>query len=209
MKFGKTYLETLQGIPAEWRAQAIEYRKVSEREAREGRLETAVAQKDSTGGQPLTASSTVLQLKKVINRVASELEELGLTSEVLKDLLAERQPAVGEASADSSGNRRGSSTSPTRTRSNTIRELNAEAGDDVKEEADVRIEAVVSDPYDSSEDDRPEEDGLSARQRSKRRKASKRRAKASYELAGASQSPDLFLARRGAPQKLISSSVSS
>lgn len=30
---------------------------------------------------------TQLQLKKVINRVASELEELGLTSEVLKELL--------------------------------------------------------------------------------------------------------------------------
>lgn len=35
MKFGKTYLETLQGIPAEWRAQAIEYRKVSKRLAKE------------------------------------------------------------------------------------------------------------------------------------------------------------------------------
>lgn len=137
--------------------------------------------------------STVLQLKKVINRVASELEELGLTSEVLKDLLAEREPVVGEASGDSSRARRGSSTSPTRTRSNTIRELNAEAGDDVKEEADVKVEAVVSEPYDSSEDDGPEEDGLSARQRSKRRKASKRRAKASYELAGASESRDLSL----------------
>lgn len=35
MKFGKTYLETLQGIPAEWRAQAIEYRKVSNSSRRE------------------------------------------------------------------------------------------------------------------------------------------------------------------------------
>lgn len=146
--------------------------------------------------------STGIQLKKVINRVASELEELGLTSEVLKDLLAERDPGVVNANGEASGARRPTSTSPTRTRSNTIRELNAEAGDDVKEEADVRVEAVVSEPYDSSEDDGPEEDGLSDRQRSKRRKASKRRAKASYELAGASDSPDL-LALHGAPQKLI------
>ncbi|GAA5899777.1 uncharacterized protein JCM6883_005985 [Sporobolomyces salmoneus] len=53
MKFGKTYLESLEHVPEEWREQAIEYRK----------------------------------LKKVINRVASELEDLGLTSEVLKELL--------------------------------------------------------------------------------------------------------------------------
>ncbi|GAA5887982.1 hypothetical protein JCM16303_005224 [Sporobolomyces ruberrimus] len=53
MKFGKTYLESLEHVPEEWRQQAIEYRK----------------------------------LKKVINRVASELEDLGLTSEVLKELL--------------------------------------------------------------------------------------------------------------------------
>lgn len=28
MKFGKTYLESLEHVPEEWRQQAIEYRKV-------------------------------------------------------------------------------------------------------------------------------------------------------------------------------------
>lgn len=161
--------------------------------------ERAAEQKESRQDQQLTSNLNSLQLKKVINRVASELEELGLTSEVLKDLLAEREPAVAEASNGSSGARRPSSTSPTRPRSNTIRELNAEAGDDVKEDADVMVEAVVSE--DSSEDDGAELDGLSARQRGKRRKTSKRRATASYELAGELSSPDLSFALRGAPQE--------
>lgn len=132
---------------------------------------------------------TVLQLKKVINRVASELSDLGLTSEVLKDLLAEREPVV-DSTAEPSG-RRGSSSSPRRARSNTVRETSPSAGgdEDDKVEADVRVEAVEDEPWHSSEEEEEEAAaGLSARQRGKRR-ARQRRAKASYELAGERSRP--------------------
>ena len=107
---------------------------------------------------------------------------------MLKDLLAERNPADATTSgSDPSRPQRRSSTHSTRPRSSTIRELSAEAGDDVKEEANVTVAGVVGEVGDSSEDDEGT-DGLSARKAGKRR-ASKRRAKASYELAGAPPFP--------------------
>lgn len=97
------------------------------------------------------------QLKKVINRVASELEELGLTSEVLRDLL-EKGPA-GEG---------------------TVEELVQGEGKTVRGEAGREGKKFVWE-MDSSAD----EGDVEGDQVRKRRSSRRRRARASYELAGA------------------------
>ncbi|KAK4704039.1 E3 ubiquitin-protein ligase BAH, partial [Phenoliferia sp. Uapishka_3] len=158
MKFGKTYLETLNGprIPAEWRQTAIEYRK----------------------------------LKKVINRVASELAELGLTSDVLKDLL-EAPPDASEANESSGDLRSGEVPAAETSR------LSGE-GEDSKGSATVKVvvtpaaKSVMVRPgreieWDSSGEEG--EDGLSVKAKGKRR-GSRRRATASYELGGTSIQPE-------------------
>lgn len=96
------------------------------------------------------------QLKKVINRVALELQDLGLTSEVLRDLLEKRSHHPG----------------------GTVEELESTTGT-----AGV---GVVMDLLKDQEGSSEEEEGtsrLSDKAKGKRR-AEKRRARASYELAG-------------------------
>lgn len=69
MKFGKSYLETLEShaLPSEWREGAIEYKHV--------RVRLASA--------PLT-----VQLKRLLKGVVDELELMGLNSDVLDELLS-------------------------------------------------------------------------------------------------------------------------
>ncbi|SCV69183.1 BQ2448_2203 [Microbotryum intermedium] len=144
------------------------------------------------------------QLKKVINRVATELKDLGLTSDVLKDLLAQ-QPTASTSNSTTS-------TSPTpipngqertRRRSSTVRASTSDLStsptftpcEDDKLEAAVRIESVADEEavaWDSSEDS--SHDGQLSngqlRKDQRRRHSKLRRARASYELAGDSSNPE-------------------
>ncbi|CEQ40919.1 SPOSA6832_02585, partial [Sporobolomyces salmonicolor] len=194
MKFGKTYLESLEQVPEEWRQQAIEYRK----------------------------------LKKVINRVASELEELGLTSEVLRELLDSQRtnttsaapaPAAasnGAANRETSRPRRSPSDSTLRKRSTTVQFAPssppapaAETGQRTEtriEEVLDEAEGVLGVPEDSTGDEDPglsvaEAEGGQAvegngringkgKEKGKVRKVRKRRVRASYELGGTTAHPE-------------------
>lgn len=175
MKFGKTYLETLNGprIPAEWRQTAIEYRKVDPSQTSSSRPSADRCRSPSPS-----------QLKKVINRVASELAELGLTSDVLKDLL-ESRPSTPEPPR---GDERAGGAQPTAGPSRLGRD------DDLKDDANVHVavasveEAALAPlgrkiEWDSS-DEEAKDATLSAKAKGKRR-VSRRRATASYELGGA------------------------
>ena len=97
------------------------------------------------------------QLKKVINRVASELEELGLTSEVLRDLL-DKRPA-GEGSEELGEDEEGKTGKDEVGRGGKkfVWEMDSSADEGEDEGAEVRV---------------------------KRRSSRRRRARASYELAG-------------------------
>ncbi len=130
----------------------------------------------------------VVQLKKVIKRVANELSELGLTSEVLKDLLENNYeaippPALSELSPDEAANvvnvtRGGVSsgrTTPTQTGTKASGGLNGHA----KAEGD------------SSEDEDEAQDFMSGLKKdfkgkkvAKPKGPRKRRAHATYEFAG-------------------------
>ncbi|GAA5981690.1 hypothetical protein JCM5350_000456 [Sporobolomyces pararoseus] len=167
MKFGKTYLESLEQVPEEWRQQAIEYRK----------------------------------LKKVINRVASELEELGLTSEVLKELLLNNSPTSSN-SGELPSLKRKESDSTIRVDRGTIQEEGGgvastsrqqeEEEDEKDRGTETRIEQV--------QDENDEEDLVTVQQdsndhkkekgKSKQPQIRKRRVRATYELAGTSEAPE-------------------
>lgn len=158
MKFGKEYDATLAapGIPPEWRQKAIEYRKVREQPMRVARL---------------LLKTQHLQLKKVINRIAHELEELGLTADVLRDLLS--QPTVTFAP-------------PTATAA-------AESSDDEKE-SNVHVEVTASEDEGEAETESELEE-ISDKARGKRKVTRRRpRAHASYVLGG--ESPSLPGRRR-------------
>ncbi|WFD32371.1 coatomer subunit beta [Malassezia sp. CBS 17886] len=77
MKFGKSYAELLSHptFPEEWRQGAIEYNQVG-------------------GGMPRDKTLTLLQLKKLLHGVVDELQSLGLSADVLGDLLTSNDPFV-------------------------------------------------------------------------------------------------------------------
>ncbi|GAA6017533.1 hypothetical protein JCM11491_006857 [Sporobolomyces phaffii] len=187
MKFGKTYLESLEHVPEEWRQQAIEYRK----------------------------------LKKVINRVASELEDLGLTSEVLKELLQDsaalkRAPSGSPPSASTALPTPASTSTSTssarpqlgrRESDETIRRGGAANDDDNKDGvAESRIEEVNEDEAEDDcvvgrervveldqtleSSDGPDPARANGKGKGKRKDVRKRRVRATYELAGTSEAPE-------------------
>ncbi|GAA5944047.1 uncharacterized protein JCM15063_004298 [Sporobolomyces koalae] len=191
MKFGKTYLESLEQVPEEWRQQAIEYRK----------------------------------LKKVINRVASELEDLGLTSEVLKELLQDSAkqrnsppgstvplpssasspppPSLRRRESDSTIRRSLVSRYEATASERAVASSSTPADNDEKQStAETRIEEVADDSEDITTGEGvvlvqqdSETDGTSAaqdntRRKGKRKDVTKRRVRATYELAGTSEAPE-------------------
>ncbi|GAA5973024.1 hypothetical protein JCM11641_000368 [Rhodosporidiobolus odoratus] len=128
------------------------------------------------------------KLKKVINRVASELKDLGLTSEVLKELLEQNVASTSPSSTCPPA----PAPVPDASATSTSRIRWAESGEDQKEEGKARIEPVEG-----------EEDGVSEVKRGKMKEGQtattetesigkgrkKRRVRASYELGGTSSSP--------------------
>ncbi|SCZ97246.1 BZ3500_MvSof-1268-A1-R1_Chr4-2g07085 [Microbotryum saponariae] len=146
------------------------------------------------------------QLKKVINRVATELKDLGLTSDVLKDLLSQQSTASTSTSSATSTHSSPLSKGKDRPRrrSSTVRASTSghlstspifAPSEDDKLEAAVRIESVADEEavtWDSSEDsshDAPMSNGQ-LRKDKRRRQSKLRRARASYELAGDSSNPE-------------------
>lgn len=131
-----------------------------------------------------------LQLKKVIKRVANELSELGLTSEVLKDLLENGQesippPAIselspGEAAKAVDVTRAGPSsgrTTPTPARVQAAKAINGRTkadGDssEDEDEAEAFMDGLKKDIKGKSVD------------KGKGKVKRKRRAHATYEFAG-------------------------
>ncbi|KAL8292414.1 hypothetical protein RQP46_001026 [Phenoliferia psychrophenolica] len=155
MKFGKSYLETLNGprIPAEWRQTAIEYRK----------------------------------LKKVINRVASELAELGLTSDVLKDLL-ESRPTTPEVPLDREAY---PPAGPSRLRDDDDKDaasVHVSAAESIRDPDSPRIGREID--WDTSDEDQANPNGSGVKGKGKRRVSRRRRATASYELGGTTKQPE-------------------
>ncbi|KAK4057410.1 hypothetical protein OIO90_001479 [Microbotryomycetes sp. JL221] len=130
------------------------------------------------------------KLKKVLNRVASELASLGLTSDVLKDLL-------GTSSTSNSTTTSSTSTRPqSRTDTTTlVRELSSDSLTSTFKQDDIQTSVQFATTTTSSEDDDQDLDNnhnirLSDKQRGKRKAKPTRRAHASYELAGTSESPE-------------------
>ncbi|KAM0786898.1 hypothetical protein ACM66B_002322 [Microbotryomycetes sp. NB124-2] len=123
------------------------------------------------------------KLKKVLNRVASELASLGLTSDVLRDLLGSTLQA--QQQAPNSPPNAGESRSSRRTGTATlVRDLSSDSlAKSIGATASVHSAQSINE--ESSED----EHQLSDKQRGKRRAKPRRRAHASYELAGTSDSP--------------------
>ncbi|GAA5964066.1 hypothetical protein JCM3765_000888 [Sporobolomyces pararoseus] len=169
MKFGKTYLESLEQVPEEWRQQAIEYRK----------------------------------LKKVINRVATELEELGLTSEVLKELLLNNSPTSSSTGELPSTLKRRESDSTIRGDRGNIQPVastssfTTERDQDEKDGAtESRIEEVIEQDDDEDErlvtvqQDSIEQNKEKEKEKGKNKQVRKRRVRATYELAGTSEAPE-------------------
>ncbi|KAM0752278.1 hypothetical protein T439DRAFT_347178 [Meredithblackwellia eburnea MCA 4105] len=163
MKFGKSFQETLSGpgIPPEWRQTAIEYRK----------------------------------LKKVINKVAKDLAEMGLTNDVLKDLLqgqAEVLPASSSTieeipSTPHAGPSRLPHQDDDDDKDAAVKSTVAPAEDDSESVTARRGREIDWD--DSSEEETRDPSLLSAKAKGKRR-SSRRRATASYELGGTSVQPE-------------------
>ena len=121
------------------------------------------------------------QLKKVINRVASELAELGLTNDVLKDLLESRPETPEVLESDRM--------QPTAGSSRLCRD------GDAKEDAHASV-SPVDEPVSprtgreiawagSEDEDQHNAAGLDSKRKGKRRAIRRRRATASYELGGA------------------------
>ncbi|GAA6049162.1 hypothetical protein JCM3770_003285 [Rhodotorula araucariae] len=134
------------------------------------------------------------KLKKVINRVASELKDLGLTSEVLKELLS--QPA---ASSSSSSAAAGPSSLPNTASSplpaaGTLRWADQNGGGSQEEKgagAETRIDEVLDEVQgvvggdDDEDESRPGEKG-----KGKQTAPRKRRVRATYELGGTTAHPE-------------------
>lgn len=151
----------------------------------------------------LLTLSVCLQLKKVINRVASELKDLGLTSEVLKDLLHQQEHEVQaqHQQQEARDAQQHQLVAPQRRRpSGTIQRTTGHDGlgtvtanvdhdsdqDEEKDQGSSSHVEVVEEAqvWDSSEDD--DEAIAAARLKAARKgkRRAKRRAKATYELAG-------------------------
>jgi len=129
---------------------------------------------------------SLAQLKKVINRVANELKDLGLTSEVLKELL--QQPGATAAAGPSSPPKPAAAPLPS---SGTLRWADQEgAGSGSDDEKNGGSEARIEEVLDEVEGvvEAEEEDGaqLSEKAKGKQKAVRKRRVRASYELGGAS-----------------------
>lgn len=125
-----------------------------------------------------------LQLKKVIKRVASELSELGLTSEVLKDILESNNeavppPPIQELSTEEAANvktttRPSTPSTPTGLEPNGHGRLRAQVDEDSSDEESGK-DAHSKFNKGLKPDSPPERRGKPAR---------KRRAHATYEFAG-------------------------
>lgn len=175
MKYGKQYLDTLEHVPEEWRQQAIEYRKVRLASSR------AVAVVADT---PLLTCSQ--QLKKVINRVANELKDLGLTSEVLKDLLNQQSPQKTHGAPVQGTQTAGNGSSVGRA---SKPGPSAAKDGNAKDESEASIQEVIDEAEGvvETEEDLPEAGRmpLDAKGKGKAKATRKRRVRATYELGGA------------------------
>lgn len=129
------------------------------------------------------------QLKKVINRVANELKDLGLTSEVLKDLLNQQSPQK-KKDAEPVHQK------ATEGRGSTLRwadepGTSVAQDEDAKEEADASIQEVIDEAEGvvETEEDLPEAGRvpLDAKGKGKAKATHKRRVRATYELGGQSR----------------------
>lgn len=134
------------------------------------------------------------QLKKVINRVANELKDLGLTSEVLKELL--QQPgatSAGAAAGPSSPPEPPASAVPAS--GGTLRWADQEpAGSGSDDEKNAGSEARIEEVLDEVEgvvEAEEEEPRMSEKAKGKQKAVRKRRVRASYELGGAFLCPCL------------------
>ncbi|GAA5855389.1 hypothetical protein JCM9279_006462 [Rhodotorula babjevae] len=130
------------------------------------------------------------KLKKVINRVANELKDLGLTSEVLKELL--QQPGATAAAGPSSPPKSAAAPLPS---SGTLRWADQEgAGSGSDDEKNGGSEARIEEVLDEVEGvvEAEEEDGpqLSEKAKGKQKAVRKRRVRASYELGGTTAHPE-------------------
>ncbi|GAA5953397.1 hypothetical protein JCM10213_000209, partial [Rhodosporidiobolus nylandii] len=134
------------------------------------------------------------KLKKVINRVASELKDLGLTSEVLKELLENQAASPPSASA---------APLPTAApalegQGSHIRWASGGAGgEEEKEQGETRIEEVIDEAEGVVEAPEEGAEEMSDKVKGKQKagaagggKTRKRRVRATYELAGTTAHPE-------------------
>ncbi|TNY18878.1 SPX domain-containing protein [Rhodotorula diobovata] len=133
------------------------------------------------------------KLKKVINRVANELKDLGLTSEVLKELL--QQPgatSAGAAAGPSSPPEPPASAVPAS--GGTLRWADQEpAGSGSDDEKNAGSEARIEEVLDEVEgvvEAEEEEPRMSEKAKGKQKAVRKRRVRASYELGGTTANPE-------------------
>ncbi|GAA6036386.1 hypothetical protein JCM8097_001696 [Rhodosporidiobolus ruineniae] len=143
------------------------------------------------------------KLKKVINRVASELKDLGLTSEVLKELLEnqQQQQATSLGSAAPAGGALPSAAEQ-RAGSGHVRWASTSGAgsggsDDEKNQgSETRIEEVIDEAEGVVEAPEEEEGEMSEKKRGKMKaegkegKVRKRKVRATYELSGTTANPE-------------------
>ncbi|GAA5866156.1 hypothetical protein JCM8547_000616 [Rhodosporidiobolus lusitaniae] len=138
------------------------------------------------------------KLKKVINRVASELKDLGLTSEVLKELLENHQKASSSPPSSSSALPPTSlPTSSPPLASSGIRWA-PDVQEDEKQEGETRIEEVLDEAegvVEAPEEMEREEGEMSEKKKGKQKEGGKeglrkRRVRATYEFAGTTAHPE-------------------
>ncbi|BGP51244.1 hypothetical protein JCM10450v2_007173 [Rhodotorula kratochvilovae] len=135
------------------------------------------------------------KLKKVINRVASELKDLGLTSEVLKELLS--QPAASSSSTSSPA---AGPSSPPKAASSPLPSADTlrwadQAGSGSDEEKGAEAETRIDEVLDEVEgvvggEDDDDEPRMSEKARGKQKAVRKRRVRATYELGGTTAHPE-------------------
>lgn len=135
------------------------------------------------------------RLKKVINRVANELKELGLTSDVLRDLLHSKKAASPPKPAHAPLHGRSQvhwndGSGPDGPTASGSGEQDDEKRGDVQAGVQEALDDAASELAEASEADLTEIEGLSEKARGKRKATRKRRVHATYEVRGTAANPE-------------------
>ncbi|KWU44571.1 hypothetical protein RHOSPDRAFT_29176 [Rhodotorula sp. JG-1b] len=135
------------------------------------------------------------RLKKVINRVANELKELGLTSDVLRDLLHSKKAASPPKPTDAPLHGRSQvhwtdGSSPDGPTASGSGDQDDEKRGEVQAGVQEALDHAASELAEASEADLTEIEGLSEKARGKRKATRKRRVHATYEVRGTAANPE-------------------